>query len=78
MPPHYDSLLGKLVVWDDTRDDAIARMLRALGELRLEGVQTTRELAIDILRSEGFASGRYSTSWLEESASALPALARAS
>jgi acetyl-CoA carboxylase biotin carboxylase subunit len=78
VPPHYDSLLGKLVVWDDTRDDAIARMLRALGELRLEGVQTTRELAIDILRSEGFASGRYSTSWLEESASALPALARAS
>jgi acetyl-CoA carboxylase, biotin carboxylase subunit len=78
VPPHYDSLLGKLVVWDDTRDDAIARMLRALGELRLEGVQTTRELAMDILRSEGFASGRYSTSWLEESASALPALARAS
>ncbi len=78
VPPHYDSLLGKLVVWDDTRDDAIARLLRALGELRLEGVQTTRELAIDILRSEGFASGRYSTSWLEDSAAALPALARAS
>jgi acetyl-CoA carboxylase, biotin carboxylase subunit len=78
VPPHYDSLLGKLVVWDDTRDEAIARMLRALGELRLEGVPTTRELAIDILRSEGFASGHYSTSWLEESASALPALARAS
>jgi acetyl-CoA carboxylase biotin carboxylase subunit len=78
VPPHYDSLLGKLVVWDDTRDDAIARLLRALGELRLDGVQTTRELAMDILRSEGFASGRYSTSWLEESASALPALARAS
>jgi acetyl-CoA carboxylase biotin carboxylase subunit len=78
VPPHYDSLLGKLVVWDNTRDDAIARSLRALGELRLEGVQTTRELAIDILRSEGFASGRYSTSWLEDSAAALPALARAS
>jgi acetyl-CoA carboxylase, biotin carboxylase subunit len=78
VPPHYDSLLGKLVVWDDTRDDAIARSLRALGELRLEGVQTTRELAIDILRSEGFASGRYSTSWLEDSAAALPALARTS
>jgi acetyl-CoA carboxylase biotin carboxylase subunit len=78
VPPHYDSLLGKLVVWDDTRDDAIARSLRALGELRLEGVQTTRELAMDILRSEAFASGRYSTGWLEESAAALPALARAS
>jgi acetyl-CoA carboxylase, biotin carboxylase subunit len=78
VPPHYDSLLGKLVVWDDTREDAIARCLRALGELRLEGVRTTRELAMDILRSEAFASGRYSTSWLEESGSALPALARTS
>src|SRR5205814_1707734 len=71
VPPHYDSLLGKLIVWDETRDDAIARALRALGELRLEGVQTTRELAIDILRSEGFASGRYSTGYLEEAAAAL-------
>ena len=77
VPPHYDSLLGKLIVWDETRDDAIARALRALGELRLEGVQTTRELAIDILRSEGFASGRYSTGYLEEAAAALPALAAA-
>jgi acetyl-CoA carboxylase biotin carboxylase subunit len=77
IPPHYDSLLAKLIVWDDTRDDAIARSLRALGELRLEGVQTTRELAMDILRSEGFASGRYSTGYLEEAASALPALAAA-
>ncbi len=77
VPPHYDSLLGKLIVWDETREDAIARALRALGELRLEGVQTTRELAIDILRSEGFASGRYSTSYLEEAAAALPALAAA-
>ena len=77
VPPHYDSLLGKLIVWDETRDDAIARALRALGELRLDGVQTTRELAIDILRSEGFASGRYSTGYLEEAAAALPALAAA-
>jgi acetyl-CoA carboxylase, biotin carboxylase subunit len=77
VPPYYDSLLGKLIVWDETRDDAIARALRALGELRLEGVQTTRELAIDILRSEGFASGRYSTGYLEEAAAALPTLAAA-
>ena len=78
VPPHYDSLLGKLIVWDDTRDEAIARALRALGELRLDGVKTTRELAIDILRSEGFASGRYSTDYLETAAAALPALAPAS
>jgi acetyl-CoA carboxylase biotin carboxylase subunit len=74
VPPHYDSLLGKLVVWDESRPEAIDRMLRALGELVLEGVPTTRELAIDILRSEEFASGRYSTSFLAEAAERLPAL----
>jgi len=74
IPPHYDSLLGKLVVWDETRPEAIARMLRALGELVLEGVPTTRELAIDILRSEDFASGRYSTGFLAEAATRLPAI----
>jgi acetyl-CoA carboxylase biotin carboxylase subunit len=76
VPPHYDSLLGKLIVWDETRPEALARSLRALGELRLEGVPTTRELAIDILRSEEFASGRYSTRFLDEAGPRLPALAR--
>jgi acetyl-CoA carboxylase, biotin carboxylase subunit len=75
VPPHYDSLLGKLIVWDETRPVAIARALRALGELRIEGVPTTRELAIDILRSEEFGSGRYSTGYLEEASARLPALA---
>ena len=75
VPPHYDSLLGKLIVWDETRSEAIARTLRALGELQLEGVPTTRELAIDILRSEEFAGGRYSTGFLEEAGARLPALA---
>ena len=75
VPPHYDSLLGKLIVWDETRPEAIARTLRALGELELEGVPTTRELAMDILRSEEFASGRYSTGFLAEAGGRLPALA---
>ncbi|MGN6429975.1 MAG: acetyl-CoA carboxylase biotin carboxylase subunit [Gaiellaceae bacterium] len=66
IPPFYDSLLGKLVVWDEDRPAAIGRALRALGELRVAGIPTTRELAIRILRSEQFASGRYSTSFLEE------------
>ena len=66
---------AKLIVWDETRPEAIARALRALGELELEGVPTTRELALDILRSEEFASGRYSTGFLEEAAARLPALA---
>ena len=75
VPPHYDSLLGKLVVADETRPQAIDRALRALGELVLEGVPTTRELAIDILRSEEFGSGRYSTDYLAEAAERLPAMA---
>ncbi len=75
VPPHYDSLLAKLIVWDESREEAIARALRALGELRLEGVTTTRELAMDILRSERFASGHYSTGYLAEDGAALPALA---
>ncbi len=74
VPPHYDSLLGKLIVWDESRPEAISRALRALGELQLDGVPTTRALAIDVLRSEGFASGRYSTEYLAEAAAALPAL----
>jgi acetyl-CoA carboxylase, biotin carboxylase subunit len=74
VPPQYDSLLGKLVVWDEIRSQAIERALRALGELVLEGVPTTRELAIDILRSEEFGSGRYSTDYLAEAADRLPAL----
>jgi acetyl-CoA carboxylase biotin carboxylase subunit len=73
--PFYDSLLGKLVVWDDDRTAAISRALRALGELAIGGIPTTRELAIQILRSEEFANGRYSTSFLEESRGLLARVA---
>jgi acetyl-CoA carboxylase biotin carboxylase subunit len=66
IPPHYDSLIGKLIVWDEDRPTAIERCLRALGDLELRGVPTTREAAIEIVGSEGFRSGRYSTSFLEE------------
>ena len=68
VPPFYDSLLGKVVVWDVDRPAAIARGIRALSELELTGIPTTRELAIAILRGEAFGSGRYSTSFLDESA----------
>ncbi len=64
--PYYDSLLAKLVVWDTDRPSAVARGLRALSELEVEGVPTTREFALEVLRSEAFVSGRYSTSFLDE------------
>jgi acetyl-CoA carboxylase biotin carboxylase subunit len=66
IPPHYDSLLAKLVVWDVDRPSAIARALRALDETEIDGVPSTRELAIEVLRSEPFARGEYSTSTLAE------------
>ncbi len=75
VPPYYDSLLAKVVVWDADRPAAIARALRALGELELRGVPTTREVAIDIIRSEQFQTGRYSTTFLDEAGARLPALA---
>jgi acetyl-CoA carboxylase, biotin carboxylase subunit len=64
IPPLYDSLIAKLVVWDSDRPAAIARAERALEELVVEGVPTTREIALAILRSEPFRSGAYSTSTL--------------
>jgi acetyl-CoA carboxylase biotin carboxylase subunit len=66
IPPHYDSLLAKLVVWDVDRPSAISRAVRALNETEIEGVASTRELAIDVLRSGAFVSGDYSTSTLAE------------
>jgi len=75
IPPNYDSLLAKLVVWDSDRPSAIERALRALAELEVVGVPTTAAAARDILRTEEFAEGRYSTSFLEEAGRRLPALA---
>ncbi len=64
--PFYDSLLAKLVVWDTDRTAALARARRALEETVIEGVPSTRELALTILGSTEFASGEYSTSTLPE------------
>jgi acetyl-CoA carboxylase, biotin carboxylase subunit len=71
--PYYDSLIAKVVVWAEDRHVAIARGRRALGELEVSGVPTTRELALDILGSEPFVTGAYSTGYLDETV--LPSLA---
>jgi acetyl-CoA carboxylase, biotin carboxylase subunit len=75
IPPHYDSLIAKVIVRDAGRDLAIVRARRALGEFEVEGVPTTRDLLLDILASDEFRSGRYSTSFLEGAGLRLPALA---
>jgi acetyl-CoA carboxylase biotin carboxylase subunit len=64
--PYYDSLLAKLAVWDTDRPAALARAQRALEETVIDGVPSTRDLALSILRSDEFASGDYSTSTLAE------------
>ncbi len=77
IPPYYDSLIAKLVVWDDSRDAAIERALRALREFEIEGIPTTRELALDVLASPEFRQGDYSTSTLAELEHRLPSLSAA-
>jgi acetyl-CoA carboxylase, biotin carboxylase subunit len=74
VPPHYDSLVAKLIVWAEDRPGAIARGRRALAELEVTGLPTTRALALDILHNDAFVSGRYSTSFVDENEHALPSL----
>jgi len=64
IPPYYDSLIAKVVVWDADRAAALARGRRVLEETEIEGVPTTRAVALAVLSSDEFASGRYSTSTL--------------
>jgi acetyl-CoA carboxylase, biotin carboxylase subunit len=77
VPPHYDSLVAKVIVSDATRPLAIERACRALTELEVEGIATTRELALDVLASVEFRSGEYSTSMLGELEGRVPSLAQA-
>jgi acetyl-CoA carboxylase biotin carboxylase subunit len=71
VPPHYDSLLAKLIVWADTREAAIARMQRALDEFVIEGIATTIPFHKRLLRHEGFIRGETYTRFLQEEALAL-------
>ena len=77
VPPYYDSLLAKVIVWAPDRDRALARALRALNEFEVRGIPTTIGAAAQVIRSEGFARGDYSTSYLEDVIGAPPTLAEA-
>ncbi len=63
---YYDNLVGKLVVWGSDRPTAIARMLRALREFRLDGITTTLPADIAILAHPDFANAEHSTKWVED------------
>ncbi len=71
VPPHYDSLLSKLIVWAETRDEAIARMLRALDEYVIEGITTTIPFHQRLLKHPGFVSGNTYTRLIQEEAVVL-------
>ena len=62
----YDNLVGKLIVWGADRDIAIRRMLRALREMRVEGIATTIPADIAILEHADFREGKHSTRWVED------------
>jgi acetyl-CoA carboxylase biotin carboxylase subunit len=66
IPPYYDSLIGKLIVHGRDREEALARLNRALGELIVDGVETTIPLFRDLLQDEDIHSGEYSIHWLEK------------
>jgi len=71
VPPHYDSLLAKLIVWAETRETAIARMQRALDEYVIEGIVTTIPFHQRLLKHEGFIRGETHTRFIQEEAVAL-------
>jgi acetyl-CoA carboxylase biotin carboxylase subunit len=65
IPPFYDSLLGKLIVWGETREAAMARLGRALVELQIGGIKTTAPLFQALLADEDVRAAHVHTRWLE-------------
>ena len=66
IPPYYDSLIGKLIVHGENRKEAIARLRRALGELIIDGIDTTVPLFEELLYEDNIVNGDYNIHWLEK------------
>lgn len=66
VPMHYDSMIGKLIVWGKTREEAIARMKRALQEFCIEGIRTTIPFHIAMMDNQHFKQSKIYTKYLEE------------
>jgi acetyl-CoA carboxylase biotin carboxylase subunit len=67
MPPNYDSLMGKLIVWARTREQAIARMQRCLGEFAVTGIKTTIPFHQEVMKNADFRKGDFCTDFIERS-----------
>ncbi|AYB38835.1 acetyl-CoA carboxylase biotin carboxylase subunit [Brevibacillus laterosporus] len=65
IPPYYDSMIAKVIVWGKTREEAIERMKRALQEFMIEGVHTTIPFHLKLLEHEVFTGGQFDTKFLE-------------
>ncbi|WRA22826.1 acetyl-CoA carboxylase biotin carboxylase subunit [Helicobacter pylori] len=66
VPTHYDSMIGKLIVWGENRERAIAKMKRALKEFKVEGIKTTIPFHIEMLENADFRQAKIHTKYLEE------------
>ncbi|NUF49974.1 acetyl-CoA carboxylase biotin carboxylase subunit [Gilliamella sp. ESL0250] len=66
VPPYYDSMIGKLIAYGETREVAIARMKNALAELVIDGIKTNIDLHIEIMNDEGFQKGGTNIHYLEK------------
>jgi acetyl-CoA carboxylase biotin carboxylase subunit len=67
VPPFYDSLIAKLIVWGGDREEAISRARRALGEFRIDGVKTTIPFHLELLENDAVLAGDYHVEFLERS-----------
>ena len=65
IPPYYDSMIAKLIVFGEDRDSCLARLERALGEFVIEGIKTTVPFYLDIIKEEEFLNGTYDIHWVE-------------
>jgi acetyl-CoA carboxylase biotin carboxylase subunit len=72
IPPNYDSLIGKIIVYGDTRAQAIARMQVALSETVIEGIRTNLPLHQELMRDAAFRAGGTSIHYLEEKLATYP------
>ena len=66
IPPYYDSLLGKLIVWGSDRDEAICRMTRCLSELQVDGLKTNVPFHLKIMANQYYRKGELSTSFIKK------------